>query len=259
MDIFRKEKTEEVPKSTQSKCLKIKESNNSSKDENSSSQKESKSQDKEKGVVIAKDKDKLELDLELAIGNILKDKQLKNHLLKNMENELENTGKNCSDLKQELNKANSEISEKQKIIEDMKEKMAIQKMNFDQLVEDYKDLQNMKGSVEEEIKYQLEREQSKYENLHEEYEKYKLNSIKEIKGLKEIVRDKEIENEQLKERNKKMQEDKSSLLETINDFTERMSGSIKPFNKEPLKTPIVQESKDTNSTDSQTVNKKQER
>ncbi len=141
-----------------------------------------------------------------------------------------------------------ELSEKNKEIESLKEKMSIQKMNYDQLAEDYKEYRNQSASSVDEFKYKLQSEQDKYRQLNKDYDNYRFETIKQNKILQDLLREKEAENNQLVERIKKIQEEKRNLVETIHEFTDRMSGSIMPPVKDMQKEPTISNINDSSST-----------
>ncbi len=185
------------------------------------------------------DKDKLTLDIELAIINVLKDRQFKQRLLKNREEELINLQIEYEALKKDQENALLTISQKNKEIEQLKNWQSVQKLNYDQLAEDYQELQSQALRQEEEIKGQMERIQDKYQQMNLEYETYKNDHMKQYTIIKEKLLDKEIENKQLSDQNKKIMADKEALFKNIQEFTARMSGNLIPFQTSGKKEPSV--------------------
>lgn len=103
-------------------------------------------------------------------------------------------------------------------------------MSYEQLLEDYKEFQNTAKIEYDKIASHLEAERNKYNKLNEQATNAQYQSMLKINELEEKIRTLEIEKQQYAEQYQKVLKEKTELLQTINDFTERMSFSFLPKN-----------------------------
>src|SRR5690606_15038573 len=96
----------------------------------------------------------------------------------------------------------------------------------DQLLEDYKEYQSKANHDFEKVSNQLEKETSKYILLKEESANIQNQNMLNIRELEEKIRELEAENKKLETQSAKIVAEKAELMQTINDFTERMSFSF---------------------------------
>jgi len=185
------------------------------------------------------DKDKLTLDIEWAVINILKDRQFKERLIRNQEVELAGKKTEYDTLKREVDRLQAERNERNQETEKLREALAVQKLNYDQLVEDFREHQRESLAREEEIRQQLEREQDKYKQMSAEFETFKTEYMKQYNIIRDVVRDKAVENRQLTEQIRKVQDEKEELLKTIREFTSRMTGNLSVMDPVPGMEPEV--------------------
>lgn len=101
-------------------------------------------------------------------------------------------------------------------------------MAYDQLLEDYKEYQLTSNLAYEKLSNQLETETAKYNKLYEESNNTQYQSMLKINSLEEKVRELEIANQKYAEQYQNILDDKAKLMQTINDFTEKMSFSFSP-------------------------------
>lgn len=174
------------------------------------------------------DKDKTALDLVMAVENLLNDRQLSQFKAKDTEDQLDNANEVINRLKNDLSKKEHLLLEKDKEYRVLEDKLTSKQMSYDQLLEDYKEYQNSTNTSIENLKYQLEKERSKYAKLNEEFSRYQQESILKAKELEEKIIDLEAENQQLTSQYQKIAEEKAQLVQSINDFTEKMSFSFQP-------------------------------
>ena len=177
------------------------------------------------------EKDKLTLDLEIAVINIIKDKNFKERLLKNYKDELESGKEEILSLKAEIERLNNEVAIKDNEIIKLKERVLIHQQDYSQLAADYKVYQEQALVQEEDMKRQIVKEQEKYKELSIEYENFETNQKKQYNVLKKMLTNQEIENRQLSEINNKIREEKDQLVKSINEFAQRMPISITALNK----------------------------
>ena len=192
-----------------------------------------------KGLLFRESQDKISLDLIVAAENMVNDRQLIVFKNKGLEDQLHNAKETINHLKQDLNKKEHILFEKEKEIRSLEDKLTGKQMSYDQLLEDYKDYQNTSIQGTDSLKYQLEKERSKYVKLDEELTKHQSANLHKVNKLEEKLRDLEAENQQLLEQYTHIFEEKNQLLQTINDFTERMSFSLAHPDKARPAAPVV--------------------
>jgi chromosome segregation ATPase len=163
---------------------------------------------------------------------MLNDRQLTEYKNKDLEDQLYSSNELINRLKHDLMKKDQHILEKNKEINALEGKLTKKQMSYDQLIEDYKDYQNTSKNEFEKISNLLEKEISKYEKLNDLSTKTQYQNMIKIKDLEERIRDLEVENQKYAEQYQKINDEKNELLQSINDFTERMSFSFSPKNVE---------------------------
>lgn len=186
----------------------------------------------QKHLFSKENQDKVSLDLIVAVENMLNDRQLTEYKNKDLEDQLYTSNEMISRLKHDLMKKDQQILEKSKEINALESKLTKKQMSYDQLIEDYKDYQSSSKNEFEKISNLLEKEISKYEKLSELSTKTQYQNMIKIKDLEERIRDLEVENQKYAEQYQKIVDEKNELLQSINDFTERMSFSFTPKNVE---------------------------
>ncbi|OAB45967.1 hypothetical protein [Paenibacillus glacialis] len=172
--------------------------------------------------------DKTAFDLVVAVENLLNDRQLFQFKSKDTEDQLLNANETINRLKNELSKREHLILEKEKEFRSLEDKLTSKQMSYDQLLEDYKDYQSTSNSGIENLKYQLDKERNKYIQLNEEFSKHQYDSMQKTKELEEELRDSEAENLNISSQYHKVMEEKAQLLQSVTDFTTRMSFSFSP-------------------------------
>ncbi|WP_243354949.1 hypothetical protein [Bacillus litorisediminis] len=179
--------------------------------------------------IFSKDnQDKITLDMIVALENMLKDRQLILYKNKGLEEQLLNEREITQRLKQDILKKEKTIQEKNQEIHSLEINLTNKQMSYDQLLEDYKDYQNTSNQEFEKISHQLEKEIQKYNKLSEESTSTQYQNLLRINQLEEKIRELEVENQKYFEQYEKILEEKNQLLQTIKDFTERMSFSLAP-------------------------------
>lgn len=180
-------------------------------------------------ILFSKDnQDKVVLDSIIALENMVKDRQLLLYKNKDLDNQLFSANETISRIKQDLMKKEQLLLEKNKEIRGLETNLTNKQMGYDQLLEDYKEYQNTSNAEYENISIQLDTETNKYNKLNEELMNSQYQNMLKINELEEKVRILKIENEQFEQQYRKVLDEKSELMKTINDFTDRMSFSLSP-------------------------------
>ncbi|MBM7685748.1 hypothetical protein [Defluviitalea raffinosedens] len=181
--------------------------------------------------LLSKDtQDKIVLDLIVSLENMLKDRQLIQYRNKALEEQLQNANETINRLKQDQLKKEQLLQEKNKEIRSLEDSLTSKQMSYEQLLEDYKEFQNTAKIEYDKIASHLEAERNKYNKLNEQATNAQYQSMLKINELEEKIRTLEIEKQQYAEQYQKVLKEKTELLQTINDFTERMSFSFLPKN-----------------------------
>lgn len=170
--------------------------------------------------------DKVVLDSIVSLENMIKDRQLLLFKNKGLDEQLFAANETISRIKQDLMKKEQILQEKNKEIRGLESSLTNKQMNYDQLLEDYKEFQSNSNIEYERISNQLESEINKYNKLNEESMSTQYQNMLKINELEEKVRSLEIENQQYAQQHQKILDEKSELIKSINDFTERMSFSF---------------------------------
>lgn len=172
--------------------------------------------------------DKVSLDLIVSLENVLNDRQLILYKIEGLEDQLHTATETISRQKHDLVKKEQLALDKNKEIRMLEGNLTNKQMSYDQLLEDYKDYQSTSNNDFEKISNQLEKEINKYNMLNEESTNTQYQSMLNARELEEKNRNLEIENQKYAEQCAKILEEKNELMQTINDFTERMSFSFSP-------------------------------
>lgn len=172
--------------------------------------------------------DKVVLDSIVSLENMIKDRQLLLYKNRGLDEQLFSANETIGRIKQESMKKDLLLQDKDKEIRGLESSLTNKQMSYDQLLEDYKEYQSTSNIEYENISIQLETEINKYNRLNEESMNSQYQNMLKINEFEEKVRVLETENQQLTQQYKKVVDEKSELMQTINDFTERMSFSFSP-------------------------------
>lgn len=183
-----------------------------------------------KNVFSKENQDKISLDLIVAVENMLKDRQLVRYKNSDLDKRLQEANETINRYKHDLEKRDQLIQEKNKEIQGLESSLTNKQMSYDQLLEDYKEYQQNSNNEYEQLSNQLETSQDKYNKLTEEFTNHKYENMMKINELEEKIRSMEIENKKYASQYQQIVDEKNELMQTINDFTQRMSFSFSPKN-----------------------------
>lgn len=184
--------------------------------------------DNNKKLFIKDNQDKIVLDVMNSIENMLTERQLVSYKNKGLEEQLNAANETISRFKHEQIKKDQLFQEKSKEIRELEVTLTNKQMSYDQLLEDYKAYQLTSNMEYEKTSNQLEAEISKYNKLQEEAEHAQYHSLLKTNELEDRIRILEIDNQKFAEQHQKIVNEKAELMQTINDFTDRMSLSFLP-------------------------------
>lgn len=178
-------------------------------------------------ILLSKDnQDKIVTDVIISLENMIKDRQLMLYENKDIGEQLSGAIETIDRTKQDLRNKEHLLLEKNKDIRGLETSLTNKQMTYDQLLEDYKEYQNTLNSEYEKISIQLDTEINKYNKLNDELNDSQQQNMVKINQLEEKIRNLEIENNQYKQQYEKVIDEKSELMKTISDFTDRMSFSL---------------------------------
>ena len=179
-------------------------------------------------LLFSKDnQDKIGLDVIVSIENMLKERhrwpiRIEAWRISSLPRTRRSTGISMSRSRDQL------VQEKNKEIRELENVLTNKQMAYDQSLEDYKEYQLTSNLAYEKLSNQLETETAKYNKLYEESNNTQYQSMLKINSLEEKVRELEIANQKYAEQYQNILDDKAKLMQTINDFTEKMSFSFSP-------------------------------
>lgn len=191
--------------------------------------------DSNKVVLSKENQDKLALDVINSMENLLKDRQLLLYKNRGLEEQIQTANDTINRLNLDFLKRDQLLIEKEKDINELESKLTTKQMSYDQLIEDYKNYQLTSNLEYEKISNQLETETAKYNKLNEDFTNYQYKSVSKMNDFEERIRNLEIENKKYIEQYQKIVDEKAKLMETISDFTERMSFSLSAKTSTPAK------------------------
>ena len=182
--------------------------------------------DNNKKIFSKDNQDKIVLDVMISIENMLTERQLVSYKNKGLEEQVNAANETINRFKHEQIKKDQLFQEKNKEIRELEITLTNKQMSYDQLLEDYKTYQLTSNMEYEKTSNQLEAEVSKYNKLYEEFENMQYHSMLKTNELEDKIRILEIENQKYAEQHQKIVNEKEELMQTINDFTDRMSFSF---------------------------------
>ena len=177
-------------------------------------------------LLLKDNQDKIVTDLIISLENMIKDRQLILYKNKDIDEQLFAANETINRIKQDLKNKEQLLLKKDKEIQGLESNLTNKQMTYDQLLEDYKEYQNTSNTEYEKISIQLDTEINKYNKLNDELIDSQHQNMSKINELEEKIRNLEIENKQYKQQYQKVVDEKSELMKTINDFTDRMSFSL---------------------------------
>lgn len=182
-----------------------------------------------KKFILSKENlDKVSLDLVISVENMLNDRQLVIYKNEDLENQLQTALETIERLKNDIIKKEQLIEDKNKEIDGLENTLTSKQMSYDQLLDDYKEYQETANINFEKVSAQLEKKNNKYELLKEESAAIQDQHLKQIRNLEERIRELEADNKKLEAQCTKVLAEKAELMQTINEFTERMFTSFSP-------------------------------
>lgn len=181
------------------------------------------------------EQDKVTLDLVTAVNQYIKMRQVSMQENALLESRLAEANDQIKLLKDELSRASEVILERDKQIASLEQKLTDKNSLIDQMIEDNNEIRTSLTNEVNDLKNMIVVEQKKYKKLSDESEQENNELRKKLREYEDKIRHLESEKSNLIENYNKLREENRYLMNTINDFTNRMSTSFSLFDKDELK------------------------
>ncbi|ANS76515.1 hypothetical protein AWM70_19645 [Paenibacillus yonginensis] len=177
--------------------------------------------------------DKRSLDLVFAVEQMIKAKQHLEVSFNDLQDRLGHAHGQNDRLNRDLKNLGQVIEEREKSIMELEQRLSDKNLKVDQMMEDYRELQATLSGEIEELKTVIEFERQNYKSLLQKYNEAAADKNKKINELEEKNSRLEVELSQMKQKFEALRQEKTHLLNLVNDFTNRMTS---PFaaNGDPL-------------------------
>src|SRR5690606_31152832 len=118
------------------------------------------------------------------------------------------------------------LENRDRIIEELEEKMMDKNLQFDQVMEDFKETKSQLTDEIEELKSIVNIEQNKFDAQLEKTGQEMLRWFNKVKEQEEKILVLESQNKNYMEKNEQLTKENKYLLAMVNDFTNRMSATF---------------------------------
>ncbi len=167
--------------------------------------------------------DKSSLDLIFAVEQMIKDKQHVEMSHNDVQDRLNHANGQNDRLNRDLKNLGKVIEEREKSILELERKLADKNLKVDQMLEDYRELQSNMSGQNEELKGVIELERQNYAGLLQKHNEMITDKNKRISELEEKNVRSESELTQMKQKFDTLRQEKTHLLNVVNDFTNRLT------------------------------------
>lgn len=170
--------------------------------------------------------DKRSLDLVFAVEQMIQAKQHGDRSINELQDRLMHANGHVERLKSEVKTLNKAISDREKNVLELENKLTERNLKVDQVMEDYRELQGAMNAEIEELKSAIDLEQQKYSGLLQKHNEALADKVKIINDFEDKLSRLEVENAHLKQKYETMRQEKTYLANMISDFTTRMSAPL---------------------------------
>lgn len=167
--------------------------------------------------------DKSSLDLLFAVEQMIKEKQHVEMSHNDVQDRLNHANGQNDRLNRDLKNLGKVIEEREKSILELERKLADKNLKVDQMLEDYRELQSNMSGQNEELKGVIELERQNYAGLLQKHNEMITDKNKRISELEEKNVRSESELTQMKQKFDTLRQEKTHLLNVVNDFTNRLT------------------------------------
>lgn len=167
--------------------------------------------------------DKSSLDLVFAVEQMIKDKQHVEISNNDLQDRLSHANGQNDRLNKDLKNLGKVIEEREKSIMELERKLVDKNLKVDQMMEDYRELHSNLSGQNEELKGVIELERQNYAGLLQKHNEMITDKNKRISELEEKNVRLEAELSQVKQKSDALRQEKTHLLNIVNDFTNRLT------------------------------------
>jgi chromosome segregation ATPase len=167
--------------------------------------------------------DKRSLDLVFAVEQMIKAKQHLEVSYNDVQDRLGHANGQNDRLNRDLKNLGKVIEEREKSILELEQRLSDKNLKVDQMMEDYRELQSTLSGEIDELKAVIEFERQNYKGLFQKYNETTTDKNKKISELEEKNARLEVELSQMKQKFDALRQEKTHLLNLVNDFTNRMT------------------------------------
>lgn len=172
--------------------------------------------------------DKKSIDLIFAVEQIIQAQQRVEASYHETQDRLNYANGQIERLTKDLRNLNLVIEDREKSIMELENKLTDKNLKVDQMMEDYRELQSSLTDQIEEQKGIIEVERQKYAALLQKNNESQTEKNKKINDLEEKLSKLEIEHTHLKQKFETLRQEKTYLVNIVNDFTTRMTSPFSP-------------------------------
>ncbi|WP_229752607.1 hypothetical protein [Paenibacillus physcomitrellae] len=167
--------------------------------------------------------DKRSLDLVFAVEQMIKAKQHLEVSFNDLQDRLSHSNGQNDRLNRDLKNLGKVIEEREKSILELEQRLSDKNLKVDQMMEDFRELQSTLSGEIDELKTIIEFERENYKGLLQKYNEVAADKNKRINELEEKNSRLEVELSQMKQKFDALRQEKTHLLNLVNDFTNRMT------------------------------------
>lgn len=167
--------------------------------------------------------DKKSLDLVFAVEQMIQAKQRVETSNYEMQDRLNYANGQIDRLNKDLKNMNKVIEDREKSIRDLEQRLAEKNLRVDQMLDDYRELQSTLSNEIEELKSINEVERQKYASLQQKNTDTLAEKNRKINELEEKIGKLEIEHAHMKQKFETLRQEKTHLVNIVNDFASRMT------------------------------------
>ncbi len=170
--------------------------------------------------------DKTCLNLALAVEQAIMAKQVSDQNVEELKDRLQDSQKQNEIIRRDLGRVRALLAEKEKQIDDLKDKVTEKNMQIDQALEQYRQMESEMTETVDELKNRLDIEQRKYQQLSQEAQNQQQEALREIKQRDSTIHELQGHKANLKQQLQEVKEQNSYLMNIVRDFTDQVSGSF---------------------------------
>jgi hypothetical protein len=172
--------------------------------------------------------DKQSLDLVFAVEQMIKAKQHVEMSHNDLQDRLGHANGQIDRLNRDLKNLGKVIEEREKSILDLEKRLSDKNLKVDQMMDDYRELHSVLSGEIEELKNVVELERQNYAGLLQKHNETTADKNKKINELEEKNTRLEAELSQMKQKFDALRQEKTHLLNIVNDFTNRLTSPFAP-------------------------------